>query len=707
MSQPSRARRWVRWLAGTLLALVLLRVAVALAVPSLVGRAARSFGCACAYESSRLSLARGVLELDGVVLAPAGTEVRAAAGAWRIGRLRVDLSVPALVRGIVRVQHLDVADGELSCERAADGSLDPMSAQVQRELAASLAARGPRGLAPAFELAVLHVESMRLHVVDHSPVPAFEVHAVAGADVVARGSGPAHATFDLAAPGFAANVRGALDVTLDTQHVAVAGTIEASDASLAVFAPYLAHACVAPALEHGAWSAQLRAEFALADVDTWTGSATIEHASVREGTRELAALDRCACAGITLAPGRLSLDRVDLAGVRAAPVRTRVGRWRALGLAVTGADAGAVPRAADASPWPRFDLGVAQIDGVELHFVDELRGSELVVRDGTCLVENLGFGGASTRGPTQFGGVRGRCVFAPVCAELTVEGDTIGKPGPLDLDVQVTVRGNGVDLRPLGPWLAPFGLEPELAAGAFRTRFETRLRASDDALAARVFLRDVAFVDGKTPLLEVDRAGCELVARPDGVHVATLDVAIASVDVTRETGGSLRMLGLRAPATDAHALLESLCEVAPVELDDVQLRFAGAWHDRASEPALDWKVRGALAAPRVVAGRGAGARSFTGELSIAGELDAADLVGEVQLDPCALVLRARVRASGVRDGALDRYLPDGARLELEQGRFEKNLELELRRSAPGRWSGGAKLGWSAARRDVELRLVAR
>src|SRR5690606_8358261 len=143
-----KRRRWVKVLLVVAAVLVLARLALGLALPSLADLAVRDLGWTARLQGSSLSLLGGSFELRGLELRPR-SEPDAAEPFARVAIARVDADMSALLRGELRVHHATIDGVELTLVRDAEGRWQvpmPPASEPQAEEAEEPATPGEPAL---------------------------------------------------------------------------------------------------------------------------------------------------------------------------------------------------------------------------------------------------------------------------------------------------------------------------------------------------------------------------------------------------------------------------------------------------------------------------------------------------------------------------------------------------------------------------------
>lgn len=166
-ASPRRRRAW-RWLAWSLVALVLARIGLAVGLPFAIDRAAAALGCRAEYRSLDLSLCGLSVCLRGLVLhdRTASTET---APRLRLDELALDVDQWALLRGRLLVLDAAVSGLHVQLEPRSDGSLSlPFPGLDQTPTPPSPAPAAPPAPTtapwqpPSFALP-LQIRSLRVH----------------------------------------------------------------------------------------------------------------------------------------------------------------------------------------------------------------------------------------------------------------------------------------------------------------------------------------------------------------------------------------------------------------------------------------------------------------------------------------------------------------------------------------------------------------
>ncbi|MGE0144212.1 MAG: DUF748 domain-containing protein [Planctomycetota bacterium] len=340
--------------------------------------------------------------------------------------------------------------------------------------------------------------------------------------------------------------------------------LKLSEVTLARIAPHLARRGLEPALT----SAQLDLRVELKSRTDSSGAlhadAAIGPISWRDGETLLAELQRIGVAGLRVTPAATRIEEVDIRGARTELSVLADGSLAIAGLHTIEAAnvAPQVPRSnsesvaattsttPDTATPPRFELGAMRVRGTSLGFVDRSHevapGQPLQMEPAELEVDVEDFVvGAATATPSR---VRMRVVAPGVAEELAISGTIQSRPGPLDLAVDLELRGNRLTAGPLAGLLQRVGLAPELTAGRLEaTLHASAKQATDGALEAHAEVSKVRFTDSdREPFFALDRLLVPTVRIAEGgVSVGRIELDAPRVVLSRDEDGALHAFGMR------------------------------------------------------------------------------------------------------------------------------------------------------------------
>lgn len=559
-ARPSWRRRLLRWA----MALVALRLLLALLLTPLLELALGATGLDARLGASRLALFAGRLELDLLVLRPTGALPPSFDSVVMVRGIEADLDLSALLGGTLRVETLRVDDALVSLQRGSDGRwplLDALAGEPSARTGPVEPAerdepdeRGAPSLAPPIEIESLVVHPLRLQVThqaagDELPVPLALEATLRVQDLVAGRP----ASVELRVTGSAVDQL-RLDATAQAEARQLRARMQLGLAGLrpALLGPLLEVAGLRPSagLVEGSLSLELRASVSDAPAPVLAGSLRVDGAGVSADGREALSLDHLEVPLESLGPGGVRLGQVVVQGLRAALGRRADGALAWAGFAVLpGAPAPDAPDAPDApaAGSPRGDAQAFALAG-------------LSVRDAACAwsddgttppgrlelaLDELALGALDSASDAP---VALRCLArAPGLVERVALEGTFTPLGPrpgADLALQL----GGLQGKALDPWLAAAGWaadlrEATLAAGV-SAAFE---REPSGLLRGAGALRDLVLSDGRELLrlaavelqeVELDPAG--------GLHVGAARVDGPVLAVQRTADGTWHVPGLRS-----------------------------------------------------------------------------------------------------------------------------------------------------------------
>jgi len=560
-ARPTWGRRLRRWL----LVLLALRLLLALLLTTLLEAALGASGLDARLDGSRLWLHDARLRLEGLSLRlPGATDASVpATGGASLRLLDVDLDLPALLVGSVRVERADVEDAGLALVRAADGRWPLLDA-----LAGPPGAPEPEPEAPEpFDLRApvavqrLTIEPLRVTLLDTqnpTAMTALEL-AVRLTDMLPGSTGRLE---------LRATPVGALNAALDVLRADAAIETSAREAcvSLRVDLAGLQPARLQPALD----AAGLRAAAGRIDAVVETritarvsagagpsqleGSLAVAAARVLADGREVLALDHLSVGLQALRRDRLALDLVGVSGLRAALVARADGSLGVAGLDLLPALASAPepPVASSLGPPPAtsFALRDLQVHDARLEWRDERVGAQAAL---SLILDELTAGPLDDAAPDAPLELRARLRAPGLFETLELTGRAL--PFAAEPSAELALSAGGLRATALDPWLAPAGWASDLRDGTLTARFSAAFeRDPSGLLRGSVALRDLVLADGDERLRLAAVELQELELEPEGgLHVGVGHVAGPVLAVSREADGTLRLPGLRSVPAVASA----------------------------------------------------------------------------------------------------------------------------------------------------------
>lgn len=467
--------------------------------------------------------------------------------------------------------------------------------------------------------------------------------------------------------------------------------------------PWLLAAGIEPTLRDGSLAAQLSAWIEPGAEGGVRGEARLTGLALREGRRELAALDEVAVLGVELGPGRAVAREVRVRGVRARGGSQADGTLRLPGLALLPErpSGDARPEPVPEPPAPRRS-GAAprlRLDRLELEEV-RLRWTDAARRRTHELSAGLALTGLRLGDPEGVSAAArlGAYLRAPGLVEwAALEGAIL--PGPDEPALALQLSANGIDLRPFAPLLARAGLEPALEAGELEADLRAALAREADGIRASARIESLRLAERGRELVVVRGTGLEglrvVAGRPGRIDLGRVRVEAIDLDVQLLPGDRLELAGVRTgaagrggPSRDRPAAVSSSAPPPPLSLRGVEVEAVrlALTDTRGEEPRRLEGELTARAGPLSFdpAGRSpAQATPWRVELRAPGMVERAQLAGEAAVGGGGGRLEARLLGEGISVAAIASYLPGSIAIEAgarRPVRLQGRVSAELRRS---------------------------
>ncbi|MCC7015251.1 MAG: DUF748 domain-containing protein [Planctomycetes bacterium] len=689
-------RRWARIgivVAGSACAL---RLLLALATPLALDLAASARGLSCDYDSWRLSLLLGELEVHGLQVreraAPAGSDSGRRA---ELEYLYADLDVLSVLSARPRLARAELDGLWLRVQRTSDGrwpwlehlrSQDDTTARETPEVA-----QGPLDFELPVELGTASAMHLRIELDDQLATPPTQAMVTLNARVVERDS-VLH--FELS--GFSPSLFDALHASgsaeLGEQRARVHVASTASALHPRALASQLAELGLRPSADDV--SGELEFELALnAAEGGCNGELTLLRCALeRDGQPALRIGSATRVEIEQLSARRLELGAARLSEPRLWMRRQGDGAWSFAGFDWIGRATRDEQPSSAAIASADFELALSELGledarvSIEDGATEGARELELNVDRGAC--ETLAW---PLREPRS-GALLLRASAPGIVESIELDGELA--TGRDRARLVLAVRARGVTLERLQPQLRAAGLSSSLRDGALETGLVLEASHEQQTWTASLVVDGARLADGEE-LAGVRRVGIEgLQLDPStlALSIDELSIEHPRVRVARDALGTWHALGLSIqPAPDSGAApAQPASPAAPSPLAIPRLRCKSGrvseahWMlaDAAVEPALDELVRvdfewseldtsSTDAAPA----RWSFSSACDGlyeELSAQGTLHAGAA-------PPHLSLRAALRARGLETTTLAPYLSNFS-LEptLSMGKFAADLSVDVR-----------------------------
>lgn len=733
-SEPKKPRRWRRrllWILGIAIGFaVLLRIALAFALPSIVSAVASGRGLRAAYERLRLSILTGDVELWHLTLDPKEGGERYLHAEY----CRIDLAMLPLLRGRAVFRRIELDGADVHLRRAEDGTipfLDRLrggAAEGREEPAPEARPRARRevpgkiDLSPPLEIDALRLQAARLHLRDEASDPPASARIDVDVELSDLGSKKRPARFFakvhsaafldvFQAEGMASGSGNDLDVELSALLRGL---------RLERFAEQLRALGLRPTA--GATAFEVKGKIATREVaepgSEVSIALSVEGLEATAGGARFLALERLALEVPSAAPlaarasalvvrgGRLRLERTEEGNIRFGPVEILAsgGGPRAAPKREPGRppDRGAEPARAPPGEGLAAAIEKIEIEDVALEFSDRaieprrdlsLELKSLVVKDVV----------ADPARPDEALAFEAKAACPGVFEELRVEGAAV--PFAPRKTFEARVRSSGVAPRALDPYFAEAGLEPVLERGSLRLDLRGAVEVRPDgALAAEVAIEDIAYADGEE-LAAADAvrvSGVEVAPGGGATTIGAVEIVGPRLFARREASGEVRLLGLRTrPPTARGATGAAPPASAPEEpgpppaiaigrlvCREARLEFL----DEAISPAHRIAVSDAgaeLEGFRFGSAGPEGAKPATlrAWLAAPGLLEKLVAEGTLSADPTGGAVSLSVTGTGITAAAVAPYVsPAGAEPALAGGSLRARLDARVARA------GGAMTG---------------
>ncbi|MGQ0553138.1 MAG: DUF748 domain-containing protein [Planctomycetota bacterium] len=717
---------------------------------------------------------RGALLLHGLSLRADGEEQFALDSlAVRLDPLGDSaLRLPSVEISGLRARAARQADGTLlvaGCELRSlpAESLAPAAVPVApRPAAAPTAAErtlpddAPPTPSPIFVLERLQLGPASVHFEDRSVRPTgtleLQLHELLVENIVddpARRDESARLSLRLAVPGVCSSVQLLGSAQLFGAQRGLELTLSADGLAPVALEPWLATAGLESDLSQGSFGLSLSARTETDARGAITGEVSLRDVLLRDGERTLFALPELSLGGLNL-DSLAQLTQLGLITVRGlnvplrrdahgllhvAGLRTRPGgAIPSLASTATAAAPVATPAAAPVAASARLELGQLAVTETRLAFRDEslAEPAELVFDDLGLTLDGLALGGP-TGSPDSVAQLALWLLAPGLTDRLALTGSITSRSGPLNLAVQLGLRGEGLSLRRLEPWRAPAGISSRLVGGTLAADVSSRLAARDEGLSASFALSNLSLQGDGEEWLALERFAVQgAVLGGARTQIESVEIVGPRVLVSRDAEGALQALGLRlgapagsgevavvetqpaptiptppltAPPPPADPLAALLAGIPPLDLGDVQ--WSGAeirWRDAAVQPAVDLAVQpefhftglalnswpatnGVRAAGSGNAASARGVAAMLFSLRLPGVLEAGLLTGKIRSTPEEFGVSGTLAFSGLQTGPLASYLPPGAGLEFGQGGLHAAWGVRVARVPEGGHSFEATL----------------
>lgn len=732
---PKRKPR--RWLRRTLIALLVLIIAVRVAgqmlLPRVAAQQAAKVGLAIQWDRLDLSLLGGSFELDEVDLRKSAAPDEPPL--LHLDALQFDLDVLALLKGRVRVHRVALDGLDAQFTRHADGTLaldgwpfpalppspatpDPLPVAAATSAAPASAPPAPYDFSLPIELEQLRIQNIRLHVRDESVKPELDSDVALDLRLSDLGSPlrPPRLELLLRAPG----VVRSLELTADgkTSADAVEGKLKLALRGLSadLLHRYAPDAPVAP--EAKTFDLELEAGGQLATTDATrlalAGRVAVDRLVWRADER----VEFEAKAGVDLKSLSAHAAEIALASV---DVRGGATRLQSGALRVGGLDLLPAPESPPEPPKQEagapFTLKVAEFrPTVAFTFRDEQRtpARDLSLALHDTAIRNFWLDPEHKEPPIEVD-LKAEAAGASLAIAGSIEPFSQRRRGELAL------RLGG--LAAIGKEL---GLDADWSDPSLELKIDAHASFAAEELDASVAIASLKIEDGGRELAGLDALRVPKITKDaKGLSIDRVDLVKPRVAIARAADGSLRIAGVMLggakasgasgtphanatpapktsgapaprPAASPAAPARPAIAVGAVTIDGTAVR----WSDQKVVPPLETTVGLDL---KVGAVDLAAATPVPLDLTLKVDqaLDAFRIHGTATPDPDHLAAELDFGATGFHREGLAPYLPAGGIAVVEGGRFALHLAAGLERAADGNRSAHVALTGLELRRGDE------
>ncbi len=396
---------------------------------------------------------------------------------------------------------------------------------------------------------------------------------------------------------------------------------------------------------------------------------------------------------------RDSTGRFTAAGFRYDPSAIAPSKPTSQSVAVASAAPTTKPSLADSLP--KIQIDRVNWSGVRLHLRDEQTKPPT-----TIAIDDAGIEGAdlvldlTSNAPAKPGTLKLHMSSPSLAKQLSLE--TTVQPSTKNLSATFAVRGAGVNLRPLAPYLVPLGIEPTLHDATLQVDGNVGVASERNRLVATLALSSTKLTEGSAILGGLDQLHVdELALANDGtISVKSVEIKHPQIDVSRDEHGVLSALGVRlVPTTRPTNARTAVATTAPAQqsgppqvatLDELKIEDAAVnWNDRVPSTPVALHAHATLLASKLVVGKKAQPASFRATIAVDDLLKELVAAGRIDASPGATSAIASIDGKGIGGHAIAPYLPPGMELATQDGRFKAEIQADL--SKPPQGGTSAKL----------------
>ncbi len=579
-AQPSpRRQRYLKWrkrlkrvTIGLFIAVIALRITMALLLRFTINQAAGLYGMDCDYSRVKMSLLGGFAQIWDMNLTPKG----GGESILTIGTAGGDISPWDLLRGRLTIWRLSVQGLDVYVDRTADGRIPLIERFVQSKQAtkpqrqAVATARGQLDFTSPLQAESISIAPLRLHVQDAMVQPAFRSTIEVSLYLNNLGSDTRPAKFELTVRSndLLDELRIVGEGKSAGRNLAAVLSVKGWGANPKPLAPYLQLLGIRPTAEKIDVTAQitLQTKPASASLTAIQLHCELAKLSMVADGRSIASMrkvvidapwvdaDRIDAGVIAIEGARLLVGRSADGAIHGGGIEPIVAAAAAAALptslaAQALASAGGEPATASA-PTTRPALPLLSLDSLTVSDVnialrdDAVAGSaDLTLSLDQLRLANIANYPRNPDKPSEFS-----VVMALPGIARRVQVVARATPFAHQKNAQATIQISGIKLDAMKPYLTPLGIESEFKDGVLLAEISGGFATEPDGwLKGDIQLKQLSLTDSQE-LFRWNGAkitGCRIDPRTLEVHIAAIDLTGPALTCQRDASGSMQAFGFR------------------------------------------------------------------------------------------------------------------------------------------------------------------
>ncbi|MFT7671390.1 MAG: hypothetical protein ACI8X5_004108, partial [Planctomycetota bacterium] len=337
--------------------------------------------------------------------------------------------------------------------------------------------------------------------------------------------------------------------------------------------------------------------------------------------------------------------------------------------------------------WPVIEFGRLAVVGSRFEFIDEFLEPAL-----TFDIEDLGFElidltlggkpGGKEHPPASF---KAQLSAPGVLEELILAGSIHSQPGPINLSLDLTLRGNRGSTELVETYLHDLGVDPAYRDASLEVGLAATLQEQADGWTTSIAMSDAALRNGALTLVSFDKLDLEDVKLGQGLEVGNFSLLAPHIHIRRSAEEELFFAGVRmlseqlsasqAPSKEAATAL-SLPALPKLRL--VEAHISGArvsFSDASFEPELSTEVL--LSANLLNLSTDGTPAAFDVHLQIPETVEELTAYGTLAIGDGEIGVVANTSGSGLRAGPLAQLLPNGVDLGASEAAFQGSFQASI------------------------------